>query len=323
MEMRYVVSRGVHTALEAVRSRYEDAADMYMRLPFHNTRHTKSVVERVYIVGQRLVVSGDMSVHDLDIAMLAGAYHDTVQKWRPAVERFDATTRAWTECAERLSLTEEEKFSGLYRVMRKRFIGANELASADEAVAYMESVNRSCSPAVFSDMDMNLVREAIDVTVPGFDPTRKTVVQPRLTANSSVVARVVALADLLDAGMNSDEFVRAGKALFLEENLDVYNLLDRNDLASESHAYIASCRDRLLAWLGFQPVFAEGRRACFESEISAFSSCGQKSLMNITGYQTPLDTFFVSTDAACAEHVRIGLLTPTQALESLIVYKIP
>lgn len=178
---------------------------------------------------------------DVQIGRLAAAYHDTVQGYE-AVE------------------TPDGAFS---KTMRKRFMGPNEQASAQEALEYMATDQR-----VFGERDMRIVREAIDATVPAFDPESKTIIQPNLTNNSNLVVLAVALADIGGAGMDGpDAHLADGDTVFREDNLDITELIrEKAPLSAEQKEYF---RSRMLAWTNSQTTFAEGRYARLETELAA------------------------------------------------------
>jgi len=161
--------------------------------------------------------------------------------------------------------------------MRKRFTVDNEKASADVAIEFMNQINQEVGTQVFSKDDKNTIREAIDATIPGFDPEKGTVVQPNMNEQSSLVARAVGLADLGTAGMDGPKaFLPEGDALFREENLDILEALKNpKNISGDQKEYY---RKRMLGWSKFQPKFANGRKDLLEKELSYCLSW-------ITGYK--------------------------------------
>jgi len=249
----YYIERGRNEALLAVKERFEDDPDERNRLPFHNRRHTNDVMRRTRALLEVVREGGAITERDVKIGMLAGAFHDTVQRW-------EESRAKWQENGKEVENHE--------KVMRRRFAGENEDASAAEASAFMDkAVEESGDPGIFSEDDKRIVAEAIGATVPGFNPEKGTVTQPNLKEKSSLIAHAVALADLGTAGMDGPEkFASEGDALFREENLDILEALHKplNEIHEDQKEYY---RKRMLGWSKFQAVFAAGRRSLLEEEL--------------------------------------------------------
>ncbi len=268
--------QGVEEALIIVKERFENRKDEVENMDFHNSQHTQRVVERV----RRILLTmkdGGAPVTEKDIALggLSAAFHDVMQEW------------------------EENKVQDgdFEKVTRKRFIKDNEEASANAALEFMEKANQEAGKKVFEEQDISAVKETIEVTVPGFDPDRKTVIQPNLNENSSFITRALALADIGAAGMGGyGEFGQEGDALFREENLDILNALkDPNKLTSEQKEYF---KGRMLAWSKFQSAFASGRKALLEKELSGLAPLVQDRVKDL------FDKFDESIAGADATAVR-------------------
>jgi hypothetical protein len=223
----------IEDALEDIEERFEEGP-LEDRLEYHGVAHTEGVVRRGRAIAQALGLSEELA----RVADVALARHDTYQEWE-----------------------EDAQEGGV--VKRKRKAGSNETRSADEAIEWMKQY-----PQFFTPEHYEIVREAIDVTVPGFDPALKTVIQPKLTTESHPIARAVALADLGSAGMEPEVFRNEGAQLFAEENLDIVRAI-RNAPSMEAidepiqQSYLARYR----AWMNFQPTFAEGRKARLDAEL--------------------------------------------------------
>src|SRR3989344_7008665 len=162
------VDEGVEQALSLVRERFERSPETKDNLPFHNVEHTQGVIRRTELVlaAIREADPSLVSGRDISLGRLAAAYHDTVQTWEE-------------------HRTADGEFT---KVLRRRFIEDNEKASAGEGVKFMDEVN-SRGAVVFSEDNKAVFGEAIDATVPGWDPDNKTVKQPKLTEGSSLLAR--------------------------------------------------------------------------------------------------------------------------------------
>ena len=238
------IEKGEKEAVNLVEERFDNNPDERNKLDFHNTQHTNDIIRRTKSILFALEKIGFASRRDVEIGVLAAAFHDTTQKWEGNVVQ-----------------------DGLWsKVIRKRFTGENENVSAEEAVAFMKKANQEAGKEIFSLRDIDAVREAISATIPGFNPELKTVIQPNLNERSSVVARALALADIGAAGMDGPEaFCREGDAVFREENLDIMDKLKNiNALSDKEKKYF---RERMLNWTKFQSNFAKGRKALLETEL--------------------------------------------------------
>ncbi len=212
---------------ELLRQRFELAENLDDRLPYHNGAHTEGVVRRALKIAEAL----GASKKEMELVEIAAAFHDSVQEW------------------------EESVLEGGV-IKRKRFITGNEQKSAVEAIAWMKQY-----PERFTEEDCEKVREAIETTIPDFSPSTNTVVQPRHTKESSLVARAVGFADIGTAGMEPETFAREGVQLFAEEHLDIVRAIRTASspddiLEQKQKEYLARYR----AWMDFQIKFAHGRQ---------------------------------------------------------------
>ena len=233
---------------------------------------------------------GGDSVTEKDIALgkLSSAQHDIVRRWEE-------------------NRVKDENFE---KVMRRRFIGDNEKASARAALEFMEKANQEAEEEIFKDEDIEMVREAIVVTIPEFDTERKTVIQPHLNKESSFVARALALADIGAAGMEGyNEFGREGDALFREENLDILSALENlEELTLEQKEYF---RNRMLMWSKFQSEFASGRKSLLKKELSGLTSPVQDRVKDL------FDTFDESIAGAEATATKREKMTFEELTEDM------
>lgn len=254
------VNEGVDRALSMIKERYEDSAEERDNLPFHNSQHTEGVIRRTEAVLSAIREADPSLVSERDIALgrLAGAYHDTVQKWE-----------------------ENRVADGQFtKVIRRRFAGNNEKSSADESVAFMDKAWND-GDEIFSKADKAVMREAIGVTEPGWDSVNKTVVQPQLSEDSSLIARAVALADLGTAGIDgSQAFTNEGKTLFKEDNLDILDAIRNGKFSDEQKVYF---KQRMLEWLNTQVGFARGRKARLAIEVHAIPEHARYAVARLFG----------------------------------------
>ncbi len=249
--LEQATERGVEEAIDGIREKFEKPRNRE-RLTFHDTKHTGGVVKRTELVLQAVRNAAPEMVSDETVAIgrLAASNHDTVQDW----ETIDNSAR------------------GGAKEFRKRFAERNEAASADGAIAYMDRVNQqrrdAGQPEVFTEEHRAVLREALDATVPGWDVAAGTVKQPKLDGESSVIARAVALADLGESGTDPEGYLEGGDRLFIEENLDVLDLVNdpkkTEGMTDEEKEAVAA---RLRKWTKSQVGFAEGRKKRLEEEL--------------------------------------------------------
>jgi len=259
---RATMEGGVNTALQMVAERFEQAPDPKNNLEFHNTRHTGDVIRRFDAVIDAIRTADPSLVDDRSHAVgrFAAAHHDTVQNWEPA----EAPSKVPGE-------------EGLVAVMRKRFAGANEAASTAGAFAIMDKANEDAGTELFTDEDRRMIAGGHDATVPGFNPEKGTVVQPKLNEQSSIVERAIALADLGTAGIDGKErYLPEGDALFREENLDIAEAVQNpSSLSPQQKAFFTR---RMLGWSQFQGKFAAGRKAMLEEELRPLPPQARKAV---------------------------------------------
>lgn len=241
------MEKGIIDALARVEARFEDAKNPLDNLEYHNTKHTKDVMRRTRLI-LNAMTKGDARL--IRLGEFIAANHDTVQNY---------------------DVVEADG-----KKMRKRHAVKNEEASAEEAIAYLETLT-----GLISAKDKALVEQAIRATIPGFTVNKEegyaTVIQPNLNEQSDLLVRAVALADLGTAGMDDPEdFVTEGAAIFREENLDIAEALQNPDAITDEQK--ASFTKRMLAWSDSQPSFARGRKALLDKELMGLSDEAQEAV---------------------------------------------
>ncbi|MEK9156856.1 MAG: hypothetical protein AAB448_01825 [Patescibacteria group bacterium] len=225
--------------LELIRERFDTPNDGW---GFHNSEHTKGVINKTKKIIEALRKGEVMlSNEDAVLAEMLAAGHDTVQSWE-AQEILDAN-------------------APIKRTFRKRARIANEEASTQDVLNLMHEAN--ASHAVFTQADVAHAVEAMNGTIPNWDAENKTVSQP-ITEQSGILARIVALADLGDAGMDTKAYLESGLGLFREEQLDLHNI-NLESLSSEIKAYYTQ---RMYNWIISQVTFAQGRKARYKEETA-------------------------------------------------------
>lgn len=253
----------IATAKQLIRDRFE--GNNGDALAFHNTVHTDGVMRRTRAILEtiRAVRSDLVTEHDLLLGDIASAYHDTVQYW----DSKEMTIR----------LGDGRFTKGTKRIRRAgKGEGRNEYLSIQEAVTRMDGE--------FTNYDRDMVRLAIEATVPGWSMEHMTVIQPELTVDSHPVVRALALSDLGVSGMDGADFRNEAPALFVEENLDVITAIteartradldsrtvvicdkDGNEIGQDKATVVY--RQRMLDWYKSQLGFAKGRKARLELEL--------------------------------------------------------
>jgi len=258
------IKQGVSEALSEIRNKFENRGAKQNYLDYHNTKHTKDVIRRVETLSLALKQMTPQSIteHDINIAILAAAFHDVIQQWD--IEE----------------ITTHGLLQGLTKIIRKRHSPKIEFASADRAVSFMEKVNQQNNQSFFSDEDKFLVSEAIKITIPKFDTVKGFIIQPYLNTKTSLIARIVALADLGTAGMDGPKaFLSEADALFREENIDIANVCKNLDnLTGDQKNYY---RNRVIDWLKRELAFAEGRQNNLSNELTGVSSEAKNKIVKL------------------------------------------
>lgn len=258
--------RGIVAAIQKIKNNFETCSNPEFRLDYHNTLHTQGVLDRTTKILSVLQRHNPqlISEHDIEIGRIAAVFHDIVQDWEPNIigKPGDPT----------------------YKKMRKRFVGRNEEQSANQATDYMEMINQQVGRPVFNQKDIETQREAILATVPHYDSDLGTVTQPNLNANSTLVARSVALADLGFVGMCSGQyFINGEDSLFREDNLDIKEALgyfgNSTKIIGEETKELF--RQRMIVWTNGRYGFANGRKALTLQSISLFPTQAQPDLISL------------------------------------------
>lgn len=221
---------------------------------FHNTDHSKTIInrsERILNIIQE-ANPGLVKERDYKLAKISGAYHDIVQDYNFELNNEDGS------------------------MVRKRFIGDNEEKSAEQAINFIYQIDKE---NIFNNNDKEIIKEAINNTVPSFDLENNTVIQDNLNKDSSIVARVIALSDIGGAGMDgAEQFIKEGSDLFREENVDIFkDIEDIDNIPEEKKKNIIT---RIIKWSEFQPKFAEGRKNLLDKELEGLPEESIEAIKN-------------------------------------------
>ncbi len=159
---------------------------------------------------------------------------------------------------------------------RKREPGVSEAATISKLLNYIESLKvkssnqKSNNSILFTDSDLQIIREAIEATICLYDCGDNSIYQPylyRTNQKISLPARIIALADLGSLGIEGIEaYVQEGSLIFLEENPDLISII-LNEEYNNKPELSENLRQRLLKRARFQVDFARGREARFMREV--------------------------------------------------------
>ena len=194
-------------------------------------------------------------------------------------------------CAIAHDMVQEFSYPDQAHTSRKRPLGISETATIDKLINYIKQINQDLSQAnfqhsaIFTDIDIHTIKEAIKATICHYDYSGNFVYQPYLYQsgkNLSITARIIALADLGTLGMEGIKaYLQEGVLIFLEENPDLveFILVQKNRKLSKTLSIntlveaekISNLRERLLKSTRFMVNFAQGRKANFEQEIASFN----------------------------------------------------
>jgi hypothetical protein len=244
------IAQGEQEHNEVLIKRFEHDENPYNNQDYHTLDHGNAVKRRTVLLLTRMHHVDPTFVTKRDIAI--GGYiakgHDRVQDWDPELVKVND---AWV-------------------VKRRRHLGDNERNTAKEMIEYMHGVNETYGTEIFTLEDMMTVIEAQNCTIPTFKPKLMTVVQEKLTPQTSPIARAVALADIGGAGMDPAwQFLKEGDNLFKEENLDIREALRRGyPLTKELKEYFSH---RIIGWGNAQRKWIEGRQDRLEEELEGLS----------------------------------------------------
>lgn len=217
---------------------------------FHQVTHVREARYRGRRIREACRRGGmELSVEDDVLSDIAIAGHDLLQE-------FDVQTEneKWS--------ADDRKYG---RKFRKRHTGANEDATGVRIAEFMRRRNAIVDEIVFPEPGIARVQGGVEGTEP--DPRRwkelGTVYQPRAEHSRDIVVITAALADLGEAGMEVPEkYLAGGDNLFIEENIDMWDLAV-DELDDDAREYY---RARMMDWVYGQIGFAEGRKKRLEVE---------------------------------------------------------
>lgn len=196
---------------------------------------------------------------------------------------------------------------------RKRPVGVSERKTIEKLIDYIQDLDRKLlagkvpDAARFTSNDLEIIQEAIVATICERDPlagktnysfSEYSIYQPylyNLSENSSVVAQIIALADLGTLGIDGIEpYLKEGVLILLEENPDIAGLIINRDSSTVPHHQQTEpaidrrsnstdelervTKTRLLGMTRFMVDLAKERYSRFPREIAGFSDRAQDIL---------------------------------------------
>ncbi len=210
----------------------------YDYLPFHNQFHTIGVERRAIQIAECI------GFEDIELVRLCALFHDIVQDY-------------------------EIKECGMF-LKRSRKTGYNEEESFNVFIEYIKQYYSEYSDKI------DEIKSAFLATIPSFEQGH--VLQKNLTPESPLLARILAMADLGSAGMESAEvFFSEGCALFREEYLDLYGA-GIDDFDDE---FIKAMIGNMRIWLEGQISFINSRKEIFKEDINVFDDLTRENLKKL------------------------------------------
>ena len=225
------------------------------QLYYHSCNHAYAVQKRANIIFQALEpfaketspLSLTRLKHLIEICAIA---HDMVQEFLPETQ---------------------------FHTSRKRKPGVSETATISKLINYIESFKittnnqKSNNSILFSDLDLQIIKESIQATICLYDPEDNSIYQPYLYSTDNKIllpARIIALADIGSLGIEGIKaYFQEGSLIFLEENPDIVSIILNEEYKNQPELS-ENLRQRLLQRARFQVNFARGRQARFMREVA-------------------------------------------------------
>ncbi len=298
--MKKSVNEGIELAYDVLEEDYENPSEKNkdQELKFHNRTHTEGVVKRTEkILGaihglEEGETPSPETQRVIELGKLIAAFHD-VRNMSRTLEVPDPVNQGHTKKVrmrarpgfgpvtldglrmkqakselggEPLTASDKENLEALEELGD---LGTNEIDSAKELLAYMKNQVDAEGKPMFTEQDQADVQFALAATVPGWDVKMGTVDQINLSPSSRELARAVALADLGEAGMDTEAYMNAADALFLEDNPDVADAMEHPDKYDDDAK--ARFAKRIKVWAQIQPGFALGRMRRLDQELEGLT----------------------------------------------------
>ena len=266
---------------------------------YHDLVHTLTLLRNLAYIAREVkaVESNACTSRQFGVALIAGAYHDSIVSGR--LERTTVDYEHKSEVDPRspqlepqihqIAVIDSKRQATDPRIPREDTpvgtFGSEDL-SIDAAIAQMKMVG------VFRDEDFKQVARCIRPTAPAFTADGG-VIQPGLTSDLQFFERLVAMSDLADGGIQieaiQDEVIRwfhiKSDCLFLEMNRNVLELINNHAaverLTAAERAYFTG---KIRDWARMQVGFTNSRAEQFATrDLSGLSQGIQKVLTKLFG----------------------------------------
>ena len=246
---------GIESGIDRIWDRYELQTNPAEWLMYHNSQHTKEVIEATGLILTTLQEADPdlgISMRDVQMGRLIAAWHDVVQG---------------------SDIIEADE--GL--LIRKFQRGVNEDKSLLELNAFMEGAG------VFEPDDFETAKQGILGTITDVDMRVGRLSQPGAgDTTASIVARAVSMADLsATPGIRGPEaFLREGRVNYVEQYPALTDpqgtrrLIERHGMTLVRHAQ---------HWLAMQHVHVLARKDGFAEEIADLSPDAQAAMHDLFG----------------------------------------
>ena len=220
----------IRQACERVNERLlAELQENFSEMEYHNPDHSVGVGDKA-VEFLELVPAGGVSEKDKILARTIGRGHDIDQTY-----------------------TMQPAFNGIGK-RRARETGAIEERSAK----YIQQLLKE-EGLELDEREMDVIGQAVDATVPGFDTKLMTVVQPRLEKSDRPATWAVAAADLGAAGYDPEHFLKDGDAVFNEDRF--LPQLDTLDEETLKKVY-----QEVISWTANQVTYATGQKTYWNRE---------------------------------------------------------
>ncbi len=222
------------------------------QLYYHTVNHALAVKRRANQIFQAIYPELEPKPPEitLDLINIAALAHDMVQEF---------------------VTTEESPY------LRQRERGVSENATIVKLTNYIQKLNQKLeeanySPSIGIDLiGLGIIQEAIAATICHSGLFEYSLYQSDLydKPNLSLVAKIIALADLGTLGMDGIEaYIQEGILIFLEDNLDIANFLNNS---YKYQQFPENLKNRILKANFFMVNFAKERYLRFTQEIDSFT----------------------------------------------------
>lgn len=277
-----VVEKGINQALQKIKERFDDNPDQ--SFDYHNSNHTQDVLRRVDLISKALGFNEKTTA----LAKLNAAFHDTIQNGYGVANTYDqilvnadgqillSADKGETSLShDEVSREDSDDLNPNYG-MFKRFTTTNEHESFEELTSFLLSEE---AEGLFDEDDVQISKDSIYGTIPGFNPEKGAITQPNISENSTEIAIALAMADLGAAGMEgAKKLLPEGDANFREEHMkwsvELRKAAERGSFENISPDEQAAIMKKIIGWTKFQKKIAADQREFFAERVQWLEARG-------------------------------------------------